>query len=88
MKCPVDAIQKCIYVSILTVFWFHLILVNIGIYTERSVQPNIKLHWFLKCYMFAQMRRQTGRRMEGWDKNVYQSSSFYIFSFHCEHVKK
>jgi len=30
MKCPVDAIQKCMYVSILVVCWFHLILVNTG----------------------------------------------------------
>jgi len=89
MKCPVDTIEKCIYISILKVFWFHPILTSIGIYPERLVEPtNIKLHCFLSCYMFAQMGRLTGRGMEGRDKNVYQSSSVYIISFHCEHVKK
>jgi len=71
MKRPVDAIQKCIYVSILKVCRFHLILTNTGIYPERLVEPiNIKLHRFLSCNMCAQMGRQTGRGMEGWDKNV------------------
>jgi len=31
---------------------------------------NLKLHWFLSCYMCAQMVRETGRGMEGRDKNV------------------
>jgi hypothetical protein len=71
MKRPVDAIQKFMYVSILKVCWLHMILTNTGIYPERLVEPtNIKLHLFLSCYMCAQMGRQTGRGMEGWDKHV------------------
>jgi len=89
MKRPVDAIWKCMYVSILKVRWFHLILTNNGIYPEIIVEPtNIKLNRFLICYLCAQMGRQTGRGMEGRDKNVYQSSSVYIISFHYQHVKK
>jgi len=71
MKCPVEAMQKCMYVSILEVCWFHLILTSTGIYPERLVEPtNIKLHWFLSCYICVQTGRQTGRGMEGRDKNV------------------
>ena len=71
MKRTVDAIQRCMYISILKVCWFHMVLANTGIYPERLVEPtNIKLHWFLSCYMCAQMGRQTGRGMAGWDKNV------------------
>jgi len=48
-----------------------LILTNIGIYLGRLIEPtNIKLHWFLSCYICAQMGRQTGRGVEGGDKNV------------------
>jgi len=72
MKRPVDAIQKCMYVSILKFCWFHLILTNNGIYPERLVEPNnMKLRWFLSCYFCAQLGRQTG---EGWRDGKRMSS--------------